>query len=641
MRYEPTLIVTRVVVERGELVVYDENFHAGVNVVRGDNSSGKSTVLNFIFYGLGGELGDWSAVARLCTRVIVETRINGRVVTLSREISESSGQQPMEIFGGPYELGADAPRADWIRYPYRTTNNRESFSQAIFRLLGIPEVSSDLSGNITMHQILRLLYADQLSPIEDIFRFERFDQANLRDTVGRLLCGAYDSALYDNDQKIKELGKELDKVIGQLHSLFTILGRVGNPDQGLTPEWIDAQRKSLEEDISANQKAIEEAQAQIFSSEAEDEFTLDVQNRVYREVQDFQSEIVRTRQERDALTLTIVDSDSFISSLRSKVDALKDTAKVAEHIGEMRFQWCPACYAPVEEDRVPHSCHLCKTPFDSAQTQVRISALILDTGLQISQSEELQRNRKERLGQLNLLLEGLEQRWRHASAQLAATQRLPSTLARERLGELHRRSGYLDRQFEDLEQKARLVETVRELSDRRQRLEDAISKLKSANEALRAQQQNRLSIAYTRIAEEVKELLRNDLRRQDIFEAPSEISFTFGGNKISVDGENYFSASSRAILKSSFYLGFLAAATKTDFFRHPRFCMIDTHENMGVEAIRSQNFQLQMLRISKESKVVHQIIYATAMIEPELEDESYTVGAFSTSDDKTIAIRMT
>jgi hypothetical protein len=68
--------------------------------------------------------------------------------------------------------------------------------------------------------------------------------------------------------------------------------------------------------------------------------------------------------------------------------------------------------------------------------------------------------------------------------------------------------------------------------------------------------------------------------------------------------------------------------------------MIDTQENMGVEAIRSQNFQLQILRVSRESKVEHQLIFATAMIEPELEDEAYTVGAFSTNVDKTIGIKM-
>src|SRR6185437_8484422 len=101
MRYEPTLIVTRMVVERADRIVYDEPFHAGVNVIRGENSSGKSTVLNLIFYGLGGDLTDWSDVALLCTRVLVEISVNGRPATLSRDISEKPGQ-PMEIFGAAY-----------------------------------------------------------------------------------------------------------------------------------------------------------------------------------------------------------------------------------------------------------------------------------------------------------------------------------------------------------------------------------------------------------------------------------------------------------------------------------------------------------------------------------------------------------
>src|ERR1700722_18089291 len=132
MLYEPTLIVTRMVVERNERSVYDERFHEGVNIIRGENSSGKSTVLNFIYYGLGGDLSDWSAVARLCTRVIVEVQINGNLVTLSRDIS-TSGSQPMEIFGGAYSTAANSPRSEWIKYPYRTSTNRESFSQALFR----------------------------------------------------------------------------------------------------------------------------------------------------------------------------------------------------------------------------------------------------------------------------------------------------------------------------------------------------------------------------------------------------------------------------------------------------------------------------------------------------------------------------
>jgi hypothetical protein len=498
-------------------------------------------------------------------------------------------------------------------------------------------VSSDLSGHITMHQILRLLYADQLSPVEHLFRAVPFDRADLRDTVGRLLCGAYDSAVYDNEQKIRELTKEFDTINGQLRSLFSVLGKA---DQGFTLEWVDAQRKSLEDEQNQTQRLIEEAEQKLYTSSKKEKLTLAQQDKAYKAVQLLQTTLVKLKHERDALALTIADSSAFLASLTNKLDALRDSSKIAEQIGEIRFQCCPACYSPIDGELTKHACHLCKTPFDSDQTRSRISALIIDTGLQIKQSTHLQTRREQRARELDLNIKEAEEKWKEASRRLSSLQSLPSTNEREKLRELHRKSGYVQRQIEDLDQKAQLAAAVRELSERKAELQSSIAKLRGTNEALRAQQSNNLAKAYTLIADEVKKLLTYDLRRQDVFEDPQSVNFTFEGNQITVDNESYFSASSRAILRSSFFLGFLAAATKNPFFRHPRFCMIDSHENMGVEAIRSQNFQLQILRVSKESKVEHQVIFATAMIEPELEDQAYTVGAFSTNADKTIGINM-
>ena len=48
--FKPTLILKRLAIYSGSYVAYDENFHSGVNVIRGANSSGKSTILNFIFF---------------------------------------------------------------------------------------------------------------------------------------------------------------------------------------------------------------------------------------------------------------------------------------------------------------------------------------------------------------------------------------------------------------------------------------------------------------------------------------------------------------------------------------------------------------------------------------------------------------
>jgi hypothetical protein len=169
-------------------------------------------------------------------------------------------------------------------------------------------------------------------------------------------------------------------------------------------------------------------------------------------------------------------------------------------------------------------------------------------------------------------------------------------------------------------------------------LNDLIGQLKTQNEKLRFGQQSRLEKAYTAISEEVRTLLHHDLRRQDTFETAKSIQFDFATNRISVDGHSYFSASSRVILKSSFFLAFFAAATKDALFRHPRFVMIDTIEDKGMEPERSHNFQNQILKTSTLAKVEHQIIYATAMISPDLDDEAHTIGKFSTRDDPTLMI---
>jgi hypothetical protein len=234
------------------------------------------------------------------------------------------------------------------------------------------------------------------------------------------------------------------------------------------------------------------------------------------------------------------------------------------------------------------------------------------------------------------LLSEIELSWRRASERLRELQRLPSTEARSLLRELQCRAGYLQRQLEDLEERAKAVALAQELSERKAALAETIARLNAENESIQAEQEQRLRRAYHSVSTQVLHLLRNDLRRQDTFENPQHVDFSFEQNKISVDGQTYFSASSRVILKNSFFCGFLLAALQEPFFRHPRFCMLDTVEDKGMEPERSHNFQLLLASLSKEAGVRHQIIMGTAMIAPDLDDETYTVGKYSTRDEPTL-----
>jgi AAA domain len=96
-RFDPNLRVERLIVSAQGEIVYDEVFHLGLNIIRGENSSGKSTVMDFVFFGLGGDLSDWRETALKCQTVILGVVLNGQRATFWRDISETQNG-PMRIF---------------------------------------------------------------------------------------------------------------------------------------------------------------------------------------------------------------------------------------------------------------------------------------------------------------------------------------------------------------------------------------------------------------------------------------------------------------------------------------------------------------------------------------------------------------
>src|SRR5688572_20319197 len=102
MLLEPTLQLQKVLILKNGETAYAESFHRGINIISGENSSGKSTILSLIIYGLGADITSWSEHARLCERVSLQVAFNGSVATLSREINTKAGQ-PMDIFPGDLE----------------------------------------------------------------------------------------------------------------------------------------------------------------------------------------------------------------------------------------------------------------------------------------------------------------------------------------------------------------------------------------------------------------------------------------------------------------------------------------------------------------------------------------------------------
>lgn len=480
------------------------------------------------------------------------------------------------------------------------------------------------------------MYADQLSPVGTLFKFEQFDPPQLRDAVGRLIFGAYENELYANELRIRELDREFANVSSELGAINKLIGASG---QVLTPSWLAAERSRIEAERALVEADIATAEMAIYEAGASESLSLRGQQDAYIEVQKLQSEISKLTQRIDVTKFEIADADRFIGDLERKLIALNDSSATSNAFGRVTFQYCPACYSAIESDQPAHACHLCKNPFDSERARTRVVSLINDTAKQLKQSRGLQRDRTGELAKAEVELTRLNAAWKSASEKLVRFTRTPTSAARDKLRALQRSSGYIDRQLEDLSNKEALSAEFEKLIARKAKLNEDLTRLNERNALLRNALNRRLLVAYSEVEKEILTLLRGDLPREEAFIKAQTVQFDFPSNKLSVDNQSYFSASSRVILRNSFFVGLFAAATKDPSFRHLRICMLDSIEDKGMQPERSHNFQRMVVKASQAALSEHQIIFATSMIAPELDVPNLTVGHYSTLENHTLAFQ--
>ena len=141
--------------------------------------------------------------------------------------------------------------------------------------MGLPEVQyAEAVTKITINQVLRLLYADQLSPVEKLFRPQRFDDAITRQTVGELLCGAFSAKYYNAQIRLGQADKEFDIAEAQIKALVRSHGRDGHP---LTTEWFETETKSYNQQLEATNNDIAELEEKIFHAQFDDRLSLNDQ----------------------------------------------------------------------------------------------------------------------------------------------------------------------------------------------------------------------------------------------------------------------------------------------------------------------------------------------------------------------------
>lgn len=635
-QHKPTLRVDRLVVLKGQHRAADLSFHAGVNVIAGENSSGKTTLIRFLAYGLGGEQLSFNQTASSCDTTLVQLSANGSPLTLRREVSTRQ-QQPIAIFWGPMDKALVAGIEQWELYPFRRSDSKLSFSQVVFRTLEIPEFRGERDSNITLHQIFRLIYSDQESSSGDLFRFEKFDSAITRQAIGDFLLGVDDNKIYDLRLVEADTDKRLGTVIAELKAVYQALGRSGTD---LSVEFFEQQVASIKHELSAVEQSIASlksaTEAQVSNKTATKE---DAELR--QRLSHLHLQVSHRKDQQSRLQAEIADSQLFVAELRSRLEAATEASSAAKYLGSVDFAYCPSCMSPVSSDSRRGYCALCKSAVSRDAANSQLLRMRNELSLQIKESEALLEGRRDEVAFLEREIPDLTRQLEQLQRRFAESKQQWRTPLEIDLENALRRAGQLEQELINKSELRKLVVLLQQKAEERNSLNAELSRVREEIARLVELRDSRRQDAYNAVAGMLKRILRSDLPRQSEFLSAEQIEFDFGANRLYVDSHQEFSASSMVYLRHSFHLALLAASCIKPYFRFPRLVILDGIEDGGMEPERSFNFQAEILRLSESMPVDHQIILTTSNIAPLLDTENFVIGKKHTHSKKSLYDRPT
>ena len=640
MTLKNNLFVNRlVVIALNGAVAYDELFHKGVNIIRGDNSSGKSTVSNFIFFVLGGDFLDFVPEAKLCSEVFAETEMNGAIITIRRPIELDENRKvksklPMYFFWGTYDESRNPPPdKNWQKFGYNTYATTKSFSNVIFDNLNIPVVKGD--SNITFHQLLRLMYVDQESPTSSLFLYEQFDSQITRETTSELLLGVYDDELYQNRRRLLEVLKDIDDTKSEIRAT-----------KGFFSDPLMLISSNIETMIDNTQKRISEIESEIIKlQQSENEAKIKLNNFRYQqlsgEIAKQREVVVRLKNEFSNVNNEIADNDFFISSLNEKLKALKNSLLTRQFLNNFPINYCPECLTeikPTGEHISENSCKLCKETIDSSYGITQGRRMEQEIAFQINESNTVQKLLRDELQLLTPKLrkeigqlEGLQKQFDQEVANV-------QTSKQEQIANLYVQKGFAEGEILQYRTMLENAEYYQSLLTKR----DELVREKDSIEAFISRAERNQDLLRFKIDSKVKEeaiyLLNNDLHRQDEFKSANEFHIDYSNNIAFLASKfSRYSASSNFYLKVTARFSIFLASLSIPEMRYPRFILADNMEDKGIEEKRAQNFQKILIeRLKSFDAKTYQVIYTTSYISDELNNSDLVVGEYYTTNHRTL-----
>ncbi|MEN9358930.1 MAG: hypothetical protein RL095_465 [Verrucomicrobiota bacterium] len=590
--------------------VYKQLFKPGINVIAGDNSTGKSSILEFIAYALGYEEMSWRAYQKKCEYVILEVRINNNDFVLKREINDN-------------RLNAiyfkDSKSNNFNVLPYKNSTNKKSFSYHIFELLGYPLGKTEESTSaITMFQLLRLIYADQNTSPKSLFNDQNeYDNKGIRKSVAEYLLGIDDLESHEWRQELLLLEKKYSHISSDIASISAFL----KSNSFLNKTESDEKIRKCQVKINLLTESL--------STINEPNKKSDVSTEALKNIDKLKQKKIEIENDIKDCELEISDSEQLIMMLEKSTDEIQEALSFYNVYSGLKFIYCPQCLCPIDESHTAIGCGLCRSDKKHAN---------LFTDFYFERKKEVEFQIKESRNQIikkKLRIEierdkilDIRSKIRFETKKVEACAALTS--------EQSRLISSISMEIAENQATINMHDKIKSMYEKIIELESECIKLKSR----RAELLEKIKISIERqedysnriknaIGSYIVKLIKVDGGFESSFNDAKEAYLLFEESKIIVDGATKFSASSDAILKLAARFSLFYASLFEDRMRIPKFAILDCMEDKGMQENRAHAIQNGMIEMLKNvDPNSYQIIIATSMPSDKIREGDYILNHY-------------
>ena len=614
IQYNPSILLNRLLIRKNDYYTYNESFHPGVNIIRGENGSGKTTIIESLIYLLGGDIECKKSQFKNCDYVYGEFQINEKIYTLKRSIEEDGKYPSIDIFEGSFSEAIKSAEK-WLRFPHKRTDSKQSYSQVLFKILNLPE--QKIESNITIHDILRLLVQDQKTSSENIYANQKYNESQMKlQTISDIMLGIGDYEALEIRNELNTKERMYSEKDGEYKQIYKILSKSD----------IDLQCNSIINTITNKEKQIEDLKLKI--KHIQNNKTIDnteeniqIENEI--SAKRIQLNINKTQVEN--LQLEINDYSNFLNNILEKIENVSDAQKIAKEMTHQVFNICPECFQPIDVVTNDDYCPLCKSKKNKNSVNQKYLKIYNDLLYQKNEVENVLKKKKESIEKVKTAYNKDLNELKIAEIKYSNYINNVSHLDSE-IQNIYIQIGYVSNEIKTLNNQLELAKQIKEIEREKEELSIEIADLKEKLKNLQIQQEERKNIVYKSINDHTVELLQKDLSNET--KNIKEIFFDFGRDALYAKGKTATSASMGCYLKNSFFFAMFLTSLQYNFVLYPRFIILDNIEDSGLAINRIRNFHNSIIEYSRNSNIQHQIIFTATLekIAPELNDSAYCVG---------------